>query len=356
MSQQHLNAPDQPVNGRASLKIDRWPCDDRARWQRAKTPTGRFDRDAVLHGLAAPTVRGLEQTLGRFLAYIIHVACLTPDKSLGSVLTPELMDAYAGFMRQRLRAGSVHEELRRLRTAVGILLPGRDLGWISGLPAAPSNAEVIASRKPIVRPDVARVLDKAYRAFDRIATSRPDTISCQFARNCLIVAFCALFELRLADLSRIRLGEHLNRAGTRWRLMFLDDVKNDTFLLFEVPRELAERLDIYLATFRVELLRENPDHGFLWVGRSGKPILTAAVAAGVDKFGRAHLDRALNSHVFRHAFAVTTVVRNPADADLASAGLGHTSSQMVHGCYTQSGQEEISRLWLRKLAQRRKGR
>ncbi len=347
---------DAAKHGRSSLKIDQWPSQDRARWIRVKTRTGRFDRDAILHDLAAPTVRGLEQAMGRFLAYVSRRGQLPRDGSIGSVLTGELVNDYVEHMQQRLRAGSVHEELRRLRTGFRILLPGKRPDWFKALPSAPSHAEVEASRKPIARPDVALVLDTAYRVFDTISTDRPDTVSCQLARNCLIVAFCALFELRLADLARIRLGEHLTCAGGRWRLTFLDNVKNDSFLLFDMPPPLAVRLEHYLATFRAALLRQKDDHGFLWVGRRGTRILPAAVAIAIDKFGRSYLHRALTSHVFRHAFVVATMTRNPADAGLAAAGLGHTSEQMVHSCYSRSGTGELSKLWLKKLANKRRGR
>ncbi|MGC9272086.1 tyrosine-type recombinase/integrase, partial [Acidiphilium sp.] len=336
--------------GRSSLKIDQWPSQDHARWVRVKTRTGRFDRDAILQDLAAPTVRGLAQAMGRFLAYVSYRGLLPSEGSIGLALTGELVNDYVDHIRLRMRAGSVHEELRRLRTGFQILLPDNMPDWFNALPAAPSHAEVEASRKPIVRPDVASVLAAAYRVFDAIPTDRPDTVSCQLARNCLIVAFSALFELRLADLTRIRFGEHLTCAGGRWRLAFLDNVKNDSFLLFDMPPPLAVRLEHYLATFRVALLRQNDDHGFLWVGRCGTRILPAAIAIAIDKFGRSYLNRALNSHVFRHAFVVATMTRNPADAGLAAAGLGHTSEQMVQSCYSRSGSGELSKLWLKKLA------
>lgn len=288
--------------------------------------------------------------------YIVNEMRLEPDSSVGTVLAPELVNEYTSFMRERLRAGSVHEELRRLRTGLSILLPGRELGWLNALPLKPTRAEIIASRKPIDRPDAARVLDAAYRAFDAIPVTRLDTDTCQAARNCLLVAFCILLDVRLGDLSRIRLGEHLRRTGPRWRLMFLADVKNDALLLHDVPPELAKRLEVYLATFRKALLGGRQDHGALWVGRGGRPLLEKAVAAGINKFGQEHFGRGLNSHVFRHVFASTTVVRNPADADLAAAALGHTTEQMVHGTYTRSAADEISRIWLRKLSRRRRGK
>ncbi len=340
---------------RRSLPLATWPPEDRARWQRVKEKHGLFDRLAILHSLETPTVRGLEQSVGRFLAYLLHVRALMPAASIGTLLSPELVNDYAGFMRERLRAGSVHEELRRLRAGLGILLPGRDLGWMNMLPLKPSRAEVIASRKPIDRPDAARVLAAAYRTFDALPVMQRDTDTSQAARNALMVAFCVLFGLRLSDLARIRLGEHLRQHGAHWRLMFPSDVKNGALLLFDVPPELAQRLETYLGAWRIALLGNRLDHGFLWIARGGKPPLEKTVAMGIAKFGRLHLGRSLNSHVFRHAFAVTTVLRNPADADLAAAALGHTSEQMVHGTYTRSDDQEISRLWLRKLTRKRRG-
>lgn len=215
---------------------------------------------------------------------------------------------------------------------------------------------MIASRKPITRPDVTRVLDATYRTFDAIPPTQADTAACQAARNCLIVAFCALFNIRIKNLTAILLGKNLRHVGTRWRLMFIDDVKNGAAVLFDVPPELAGRIEIYVGTFRVALLGGRADHGVLWVARGGKPLSQGAVATGISKFSRTYLDRHLNSHVFRHAFAVITITRNPADADLAAAALGHTTEQMVQGTYTRSGSDEISRLWLKKLAQKRKGK
>ncbi len=339
---------------RKSQPLANWPPEDRARWRRVKEKRGLFDRQAILHDLERPTVRGLEQSVGRFLAYLLHVRAMTPAASIGTLLSPKLVNDYAGFMRECLRAGSVHEELRRLRAGLAILLPGRDLGWMNMLPLKPSRAEVIASRKPIVRPDAARVLAAAYSVFDALPVMQRDTDTSQAARNALLVAFCVLFGLRLGDLTRIRLGEHLRQHGARWRLMFPSDVKNGALLLFDVPPELAQRLETYLGAWRIALLGNREDRGHLWIARGGKPPREKTVGMGIAKFGRLHLGRSLNSHVFRHAFAVTTVLRNPADADLAAAALGHTSEQMVHGTYTRSDEQQISRLWLRKLNQKRK--
>lgn len=207
---------------RKGLKVGIWPKQDRARWQRSKMRRGLFDREAILHGLRPPTVRGLEQTAGRFLAYTQWRGLLPREGSVCSVLTPELIDAYAAFMREGLRAGSVHEELRRLRTALGILLPSSDLSWMNSLPAKPTRAEVLSSRKPIVRPDAARVLAIAYRVFDAIGNDDPNIASCLAARDCLFVAFCVLFDVRLKNLAAIRLGEHLRCARGRWQLAFLE--------------------------------------------------------------------------------------------------------------------------------------
>jgi integrase len=341
---------------RRGLPLDIWPAEDRARWRRLKEKHGLFDRQAILHRLEKPTVRGLEQSVGRFLGYLVHVRALTPEVSIGFLLTPDLVNDYAGFMCERLRAGSVHEELRRLHTGLGILLPGHDLAWVNTLPLKPNRAEIVASRKPINRPDAARVLAAAYRVFDTFPITHDDTDTSQAARNSLIVAFCVLFSLRLGDLTRIRIGEHLRRTGSRWRLMFPSDVKNGALLLFDVPPELTKRLELYLATWRPALLGSRLDHGHIWIARGGRPPREAMIAAGIDKFGRTHLGHPLNSHVFRHAFVVTTMIRNPADADLAAAGLGHTSEQMVQSCYSRSGSQELSKLWLTKLINRRKGR
>src|SRR5271156_6527577 len=51
------------------LKGKDWLLIDRLAWERARHPSGRFDRNALLVKLAAPTVLWLETCYGTFLMY-----------------------------------------------------------------------------------------------------------------------------------------------------------------------------------------------------------------------------------------------------------------------------------------------
>lgn len=334
---------------RVFLPVKEWPMVDRQIWQRAKQANGLFDRAAPLAGLASDTVRGREQSLGRFLNFAVKSVGFDRLSSLIWIVSPELVNAYAIYLRSRTRDGSVFEELCRLQATFRILSPDHDFAWIRRLPAMPTVTEIQVSRKPINRLDPARVLCAALDTFDATRSAQPDIPSAQMARNALIIAFAVLFALRLKNLTEIKLGEHLVYNGGRWRLSFTETLKTESTILFDIPEFLQPRLQLYLDRYRQILLGNRPARSSLWLARGGKPISVIWTSKIIDRFGQQHLERSLNSHLFRHTFASMLVLREPGSVDLAAAALGHEGTNMVENVYTRSIGYEITGLWLKKL-------
>jgi integrase/recombinase XerD len=331
-----------------------WPLIDRLAWERAKHPSGRFDRNAPLATFAAPTVRWLETCYGTFVMHLHTQAGFDETISPHDRPTAENVSSYIASLRLRLLASSISGHLNGLCQALRIFAPDRDWIWIRKLPNAPRSAEANASRKPVRPPDPAVVLREALSEFDGIVTNPLSTWNATRARNALIIAFSVLFALRRKNLGEIERGTHLLEDGSSARIAINDTMKNHTAVLFDVPDWLMPRLDKYLSGIRPVLLGKKKDEGALWLTQTGSKLTLSTMDKVFQKFGNRRLGRNIHSHLMRHAMANTIVIRNPSDHDLAAAALGHTTTQMVDQVYTRSASYELSKVWQRKLRARRR--
>ena len=331
-----------------------WHPEDRAIWSRAQQRSRLFDRAAKMAGLAAETISGREQTYGALVAYLKVNGAPGALSRPVDLITADTMTEYTDFLRQRLKASSIHEELNRLAATLRILAPDRDWGWIRRLPNAPSRAEIEQSKKRISPPDPAVVLNAALAQFDAASSKPPCVLASVEARDGLIIAFAALFALRRKNLGEIERGTHLLEDASTVRLSFSDTLKNRTGILFDIPHWLMPRLTLYLTQHRPRLLGKTKDHGGLWVSRRGTQLSPITIAMIFNDFGNKKLGRQLNCHVLRHAMASTIIVRNPGDNDLAAAALGHRTTKMVDEVYSKSASRELTRVWQRKLRARKR--
>lgn len=332
-----------------------WPESDRLAWQRAKTSSGLFDRNAPLANLAPPSIFKLKISYSTFLAFLRSTERLDAKALPVDRMTPLALNEFIVDLRMRRRASSIIGLLNDLVAVMRALAPSVDWKWIKEAQSAPRRAEAEASRKIINPPDPARVLKIALRQFDH-AVAMP-TAFCHDvdARNGLILAFSILFTLRLKNLWELEIGKHLLIEEQRAQVTIFDSMKNRTAVTFDVPDWLFPRLVIYLKEIRPRLLGDNPDHHDLWIeSRTGGRLSYLGLYRMFPRFGNRKLNRPIHCHLMRHGMADTMILRNLGDSDLIAAALGHTTTQMVETVYTRSANMQMSKLWLNQLRMRRR--
>jgi integrase/recombinase XerD len=328
-----------------ALRFENWPEADKSFWERSLTARSPLDMDAPQIRVAKVTVQGRHQTYGAFLMFVNVNFPWLLEVSPADRVTPDLIAAYVTSLNSRLRASSVYEEVNRLATVMAIFDRKRDWSWLRRIPNMPSRQEVERSKKKIVPPDPATVINAALQYFDK-ADGEPLSIwSSIRARDALIVVFAGLFALRRQNLQEIERGVHLLEDGSTIRLAFNDTLKNNTSLLFDLPRWLTVRFQRYLKVHRSLLLGRHSDKCQLWVSRRGTKLSDVMIGTIFKKFGHAKLGRHFNVHSLRHALAHTIILHNPGDTDLAAATLGHKNTQMVSEVYTKSAGQEFGKAW-----------
>jgi hypothetical protein len=267
--------PDHEADTRRQRRIGmpyrEWPALDRDIWDRSLTANGPLDFGATQARIARPTVEGRRKTYAALLTFLRDHQALDPDISPGDRITPDIIDDYVVHQRFRLRPSSLHEEINRLATVLGVMAPGKDWCWLRRLRSAPTRIEIEQSKKPIDPPDPAIVINAALNYFDESDARPTSTIDSTNARNALIITFAALFALRRLNLQEIERGTHLLEDGSTVRLAFNDSLKNHTALLFDVPEWIMPRLNRYLQVHRALLLGPHKDNGALWVSK--RPVL-----------------------------------------------------------------------------------
>jgi integrase len=338
-----------------SLPSSDWPSVDRHAWERAKRSDGLFDEGARLAHLAPASISTLESSYGIFLNYLMSQNILDPTVPGVERATAETLMNFIESLRLRRRASTVRCELANLSTAFRVFRPDSDWRWICRLPNAPNRAEGEASRKTVLPPDPAHVLQKGLGQFDRATSAAPSSRNDVSARNGLMVAFSTLFALRLKNLCDLEIGKHLLGDHQGMQVTIYDSMKNGSAVIFDVPGWLMPRLQIYLNEARPRILGNQPDHGFLWMSsRDGLKLSRSEVVHLFPRFGKRQLGRSVNTHLARHMMANELIIRDPGDAELIAAALGHTSLQMVQEVYTRSATVELSKAWQKTINKRRR--
>src|SRR5207248_11043978 len=114
---------------RIYLPFDRWPAEDRARWEAAFRTGGRFEESGPGSHLAGATRRNLWISYARFLGFI---SANRPDLLN---LSPEARVDWSVVLdyvawRRDSGYGMIAVDLQGLRGALRLICPGADLPWL----------------------------------------------------------------------------------------------------------------------------------------------------------------------------------------------------------------------------------
>ncbi len=141
--------------------------------------------------------------------------------------------------------------------------------------------------------------------------------------------------LRMENLSSLNFNEHLHwPQGPRKPALVVfkvDETKNDIQLEFEIPKVLADRLQVYRNEIAPAVTGTRPDAVFVtWAGR---PRTQAAITVAIEKTVLRSLGVKLTPHQFRHLAAKIILDANPGAYELVRQLLGHKNMKTTTNFY-----------------------
>jgi site-specific recombinase XerC len=170
------------------------------------------------------------------------------------------------------------------------------------------------------------------RARRDLAKSRRPFIDLQSA---LAIDLLIHAPLRMENLSSLNFNEHLHWTQGRGKpalIVFrVDETKNDTQLEFEIPKVLADRLQLYRNEIAPAVTGKRPDAVFVtWAGGQRTQ---AAIATAIERTVLRLLGVKLTPHQFRHLAAKINLDANPGAYELVRQLLGHKNMKTTTNFY-----------------------
>ena len=172
-----------------------------------------------------------------------------------------------------------------------------------------------------------------------MATDRPTVVTAITAQLAVAISILQIIPLRMSNLAKIDIREHLHERGQRVFLQIPpDEVKNGLPYEMEVTKETADLISWYCRDYRDLLSRQPTDA--LFPGRDGQPKAPSDLGRQISARVKQHLGWPVNPHLFRHIAAKMYLDLRPGEYATVSRILNHKSVQTTMTAYT--GAESIS--------------
>jgi len=330
----------------ATLSLDDWPAADRAAWNALYAPSGLFeDSGAAAH--QRPATRDMMQdSYGRWLMWLRQEGTLLETEDPTSRITPDRVRAFIMHMTATLKPGTMAMTIQHLDQLARWFAPGDDWTWLRAWKqklwrryrAPDKRARLVPARA---------LLDLGIDLMNEMRNSQ-DQYPVKWRtryRDGLMISLLILCPFRLANFSTIHIGEHLQVAGSGYRLAFAPtETKSHAPDIKPVPAELLPYLMFYLEEVRPYLLMDTR-HDRLWVTKDGMPMPDGAVAKQIKHWTRKRLGRAINPHLFRDCAATDAALLLPGSTGIARSVLGHGSLRTTESYYIAANQVHAARAY-----------
>jgi integrase/recombinase XerD len=339
---------------RRQLPPDAWPVTDRSRWDAACAMTDPLTRGGAASHLSPASKKTRAAMWGNFLAFLESIDELEPAEAPEDRVTRDRLTRYIESLKSRVRASTMDNMIVEISFFLKAIAPDHDWSWIRRHPGRPTQADVRASRKPIIPPDPVKALTAALEACDTAdGLESPATSAVRF-RNAVLMMILICFAPRLKNLAEMRLGEHLIVCPAHLRLVFDETVKNREVIDTPVPDWLAAYVRRYLEVYRPALLNGTAEHRSVWVNIDGAPLQYTVIGHIVREWTTKAGDRA-HVHSFRHSLATMLMEQDPRSIEIAAAALAHRGVSSVNQVYDRSGNLVSQKYWLKLLGKSASG-
>lgn len=339
------------------LPFDRWPGEDRSRWQAAFHVGDWFDEAGPGAHLAPSTRKVQGESYARFLGFLSrqHPDLLNqpPEDRIDRCVVAD----YVAWRRSNCGDFAISIDLDHLRGALKLMCPGVDWSWLLTI------TKRIAAGAPRRRPKYNLVTSERLYALglqlmDGAVEGAKESgqvkkVHAFQYRDGLIISLLALIPLRKRTFTAIRIGKQLIKTGNLWSLDIpAADTKTQHALDYPIADELSERIDIYLDRFRARIPGADK-HTSPWASNQGRPMCPDAIYEAVRRRTRKAFGFPVNLHRFRHAGASFWSIMDPANVRGVKDLLGQSTFSTTEKHYIMS-QSRVAGRALARIVDRAK--
>ena len=329
------------------LGLEEWPEPDQQVWRRALHDGDLLEDSGLLADLRPISLAHYRSSYGRWLW---HVTTMHPDalrEEPAARITRERVDGYVGLLRRCNAPLTVVDRMRGLKRVAHVIAPFANWRWLDRMVSKVSaRARPIRDKRSRMRPP-----DEVFRAaLDLLATAETgqftsDTKRALAYRDGLLLAVAASRAPRVSNLAMMEVSRHLQRIGATWMLSFSgSETKNGDPLVLQLPEELTEPFERYLAHWRPILLAGRISNR-LWISMHRRPLDAKSIHEVFCRRTRRLFGQPLNPHLLRACLVTETAIRDPEHVGITSPILGHRASSTGTEHYNLAGQHEAAQQW-----------
>ncbi len=319
-----------------------WPHADQAAWAKAiatadifseRSRCGRW-RDATWRSVAAGYTRWLK-----------HVGARGSLKGTPAErVTPESVADFVAALKRTTTPWSQCGYMYRLYYALMIMAPEQDWTWLNDIAVSLQRVARATRRTDHVVP-----ADQLYglgRNLMERAEKDPDHQPIKKAllyRDGLMIALLAARPIRRKNLSGLRLGKQITKAGALW-ILCLQDHETKTRRAFELslPPDLTLPIDRYLDRYRPRFFGASKHDGF-WPTHRGTPLDARGMYKVIIKHTKSAFGTGVGPNLFRVSAATTMALGDPLHAEAAKLLLGQTHPGVMERHYNRARTIDASR-------------
>jgi len=313
------------MNPRIALRFEDWPEDIQAAWLRATTPRhALFGSDGVAAKHSPYTLNIWLNVVGLFLAHLVQ-----NGGELRSGLLPlvsqEHIESFVAGMRQRgVRNISIRTRLASLASAIRVLAPGKDVGFILN-PGGVSIRKLLPMEpKHVPVRDYREIRDCALALYREGQAGRGYARGRAAIRDAAIIATMAVRAPRRGAFSSARVSDLEKIDGVYWLSLPATTSKTRTPLRYALASECTEVFDQYLDEVRPAFGGNRSEA--LWMGTRQQPLPPADIGRIVRRRTKQWFGQGRGPHWLRACVTTTATMEDPIAAFDAAIVLGHSAT------------------------------
>ncbi len=308
---------------RQCLPSEDWPTVDRELWACSLRGGDDLDDPACGASLSTGTLSKIIAGYGRWLGFLAYQRELDSEISPAARVTLVRVREYVRLMRAMgNRDHTVVGRMLDLRTALRIMMPEVDLGWLTAPGGISLRSRLPMAKRPIEVPHSRVLFQWGLEMMETaMRTSAPVRRSILY-RDGLLIAILAARAPRLRSITALRVGRHIIRQDGRFRMLLdPEDVKTKRPIEADLPASLTPYLERYLSVERTKLLA-GQQHDWLWVNWDGNRLDRRGIDKRIRWWSAKRFGTAFGPHRFRHAIGTTAPIEDPLNPGVAAAIMG----------------------------------
>ena len=263
---------------RRVLRRSEWPAIDDELFTRGCTPADVFDEDERPGAdWAEPTLKKVVGAYGRWLGFLAENGELDPAVHPAErVIAPRVRGYLARLREVGLSDYSIVGLFADLRTALRVMAPERDFGWLTSPGGTSLRSRLPMKRRSFEVPSSFALYEWGVELMHNALELRGDVRRRVQYRDGLLIAIFAARARRHRAMAGLRLGHEVIRHGDVYRVILPPDLvkggkKRNKWDEFSLPVALTPYIERYLEVERRELLAGHA-HDSFWVNWDGAPL------------------------------------------------------------------------------------